>query len=102
MTARVLIAAGYRLHWVEVTYRVPVLCKPEKPIADYDAKQFTEDDCGDPEVATTPMRVVGLDIRECIPHTTADLDGDPPTIGELWAAQQEINSAPLGAERKKQ
>ncbi len=93
MTAKDLIDAGYRLHEVEVTYRIPVLCKPEEvhSLDAFDVKRWIDEDGNDPEeVHGIVLRALPADWRGSLPFDTADLDDDPPKCEDLFAAQQGV------------
>ena len=89
MTAKDLIASGYRLHWVTVTKEIPVLCKPEEKTRLTKAESWAADDAGTPTVRAVEMVDAASDDRGCLPFTTAPLTGDPPTIGELLDAMRD-------------
>jgi hypothetical protein len=92
-TAKGLIAEGYRLHWVTVEKRIPVLCMPEDAdaIGGHTAEDWACDDVSDWLVMAQPMERADAEVRECLPFCDCDdIDGDPPTIGELLDAQAEV------------
>ncbi len=90
MTAEELIAAGYRLYWIEVGNTIPVLCKPDEAdsLDGFDVDRWVEEDGNAADISSREMRAPTENDRECLPFTTADIDGDPPTIGELFDAQK--------------
>jgi hypothetical protein len=88
MTAAELINAGYRIHEVEVTYRILVLCKPDEAhgLNSFTVEKWCKEDGNEPEVFGHEVSVVPADWRDAFPFTTADIDGDGPTVQELLDA----------------
>jgi len=92
MTAAELIKAGYRIHEVEVTYRIPVLCKPGEvhKLNGFTAKRWCEEDGEEPEIFGNEVSTVPADWREAIPFVIGlDDDGEPLTVAEILAATKE-------------
>ena len=89
MTASELIKAGYRIHEVEVTYRIPVLCKPSEIHELDEIEAWCREDGGDPEVFGNEVSKMPADWRDALPFTTAEIEGDPPTVGEMLDATKE-------------
>jgi hypothetical protein len=87
-SAAELIAAGYRLHWVTIEKEIPVLCKPEDAddIDGFTAEQWARDDGSEWGMMARPMRGADAETRKCLAFCE-DIEGDPPTIGELLNAQ---------------
>ena len=88
MTAKDLIASGYRLYWVTVSKEIPVLCKPEEKTRLTKAESWAADDASATTVRAVEMVDAAADDRGCLPYTTAPLTDDPPTIGELLDAMK--------------
>jgi len=89
MTAKELIAAGYRLHWLKIEKEIPVLRKPGEDVCYLDAEEWAKEDDTDWEVTTREMAWVDAETRKARPFC-ADIDREaPPTIGELLDAQKE-------------